>query len=151
MCDKNWDTLILLPFTYTMRQHLAQIALVVADYDEAIAFYTQKLGFILLEDTPLHPGKRWVRVAPPGSSSCALLLAKAANDEQLRHVGNQTGGRVFLFLHTDDFQRDYQRLLEHGVQIVREPSVESYGTVAVFADLYGNLWDLVEPAVAVED
>jgi catechol 2,3-dioxygenase-like lactoylglutathione lyase family enzyme len=132
-----------------MRQYLAQIALVVADYDEAIAFYTQKLGFILLEDTPLQPGKRWVRVAPPGASSCALLLARAATDEQRRHVGSQTGGRVFLFLHTDDFQRDYQRLLDHGVQIVREPSVEPYGTVAVFADLYGNLWDLVEPAGAV--
>lgn len=128
-----------------MKQHIAQLALVVADYDEAIAFYTQKLGFTLLEDTPMSPTKRWVRVAPPGATECALLLAKAANEEQTSRVGNQTGGRVFLFLHTDNFQRDYQRLLDHGVHIVREPSVEPYGTVAVFADLYGNLWDLVEP------
>jgi catechol 2,3-dioxygenase-like lactoylglutathione lyase family enzyme len=130
----------------TKHPHIAQLALVVADYDEAIAFYTQKLGFTLLEDTPMSPTKRWVRVAPPGAGECALLLAKAANEEQASRVGNQTGGRVFLFLHTDNFQRDYRRLLEHGVHIVREPSAEPYGTVAVFADLYGNLWDLVEPA-----
>lgn len=128
-----------------MKQQLAHIALVVADYDEAIRFYTQKLHFTLVEDTPLSPAKRWVLLAPPGSDGCQLLLAKAANDEQQSRVGNQTGGRVFLFLHTDNFQRDYQNLLDQRVTIVREPSVESYGTVAVFADLYGNLWDLIEP------
>ncbi len=129
-----------------MKQHLAHIALVVADYDEAIQFYTQKLGFTLVEDTPLSPTKRWVLVAPPGSTGCNLLLALAANDEQRSRVGNQTGGRVFLFLYTDDFHRDYQNLLHHSVTIVREPSAEPYGTVAVFSDLYGNLWDLIEPS-----
>lgn len=128
-----------------MKQQIAHIALVVADYDEAIRFYTQKLHFTLVEDSPLSPTKRWVLLAPPGSDSCQLLLAKAANDEQGSRVGNQTGGRVFLFLYTDDFSRDYQNLLDQGVTIVREPSVEPYGTVAVFADLYGNLWDLIEP------
>ncbi|MFN0173906.1 MAG: VOC family protein [Saprospiraceae bacterium] len=128
-----------------MNQRIAHIALVVNDYDEAIKFYTQKLGFDLLEDTPMSETKRWVMVAPKGSGECCLLLAKAANDEQRSHVGNQTGGRVFLFLHTDDFWRDYHKLLENEVVIVREPSVEVYGTVAVFQDLYGNLWDLIEP------
>ena len=128
-----------------MKQQIAHIALVVADYDEAIQFYTEKLHFTLVEDTPLSPTKRWVLLAPPGSDGCQLLLAKAANNEQTSRVGNQTGGRVFLFLHTDNFQRDYQNLLDHDVTIVREPSVEPYGTVAVFADLYGNLWDLIEP------
>ena len=129
-----------------MKQDIAQIALVVSDYDEAIRFYTEKLGFVLLEDTPLSPSKRWVRVAPPGSSTCCLLLAKAANADQLTRVGNQTGGRGFLFLHTDHFERDYERLVREGVRIMRPPSKEPYGTVAVFADLYGNLWDLIEPA-----
>ncbi|MCB0552262.1 MAG: VOC family protein [Phaeodactylibacter sp.] len=128
-----------------MKQNLAQIALVVNDYDEAIAFYTQKLHFTLLEDTPLSDTKRWVVVAPPGSSGCRLLLAKAANEAQQSRVGNQTGGRVFLFLHTDNFERDYQKLIHHGIKIVRPASVEPYGTVAVFEDLYGNLWDLIEP------
>ncbi len=128
-----------------MKQHIAQIALVVSDYDEAIEFYIQKLHFKLLEDTDLNAGKRWVRIAPPGSAGCCLLLAKAVTDEQLSRVGNQTGGRVFLFLYTDDIKRDYQNLLEQNIRIVREPSVEPYGTVAVFADLYGNLWDLIEP------
>lgn len=128
-----------------MQQHLAQIAIVVKDYDEAIAFYTQKLHFTLLEDTVLSETKRWVRVAPPGSAS-GLLLAKAANEEQSSRIGNQTGGRVFLFLHTDDIERDYRNLLEQGVRIVREPVTESYGKVMVFADLYGNLWDLIQPA-----
>ncbi|TAE27604.1 MAG: VOC family protein [Cytophagales bacterium] len=126
-----------------MAQHLSLLALVVADYDEAIQFYTQKLGFMLIEDTPQSPTKRWVVVAPPGEGSCRLLLAKAATDEQSSRVGNQTGGRVFLFLHTDDFWRDYNRLLANDVRIVRPPSEEEYGTVAVFADLYGNLWDLI--------
>lgn len=128
-----------------MKQHIAHIALVVDDYDEAIAFYTQKLHFELLEDTVLSETKRWVLVAPRGSAECRLLLAKAANDQQQSRVGNQTGGRVFLFLYTDNFTRDYQNLLDQNIQIVRPPVVEPYGTVAVFADLYGNLWDLIEP------
>ena len=129
-----------------MKQFIAQVTLVVSDYDEAIEFYTRKLYFILVEDTVLNDAKRWVRIAPPGSSECCLLLAKASTDEQLSRVGNQTGGRVFLFLYTDDIDRDYQNLLRHKIQIVRKPSVEPYGKVAVFADLYGNLWDLIEPA-----
>ncbi|MEZ4826619.1 MAG: VOC family protein [Bacteroidia bacterium] len=129
-----------------MKQHLAHIALVVADYDEAIAFYTQKLHFDLLEDTPLSSTKRWVRVRPPGSDGCGLLLAKGVGDEQQSRIGNQTGGRVFLFLYTDDFDRDYQNLIDQGVAIVRPPSVEEYGKVAVFADLYGNMWDLIAPS-----
>jgi catechol 2,3-dioxygenase-like lactoylglutathione lyase family enzyme len=126
-----------------MPRHLAHIALVVADYDEAIAFYTQKLGFTLVEDTVLSPTKRWVLVEPGGGNSCRLLLAKADNAEQLSRVGNQTGGRVFLFLHTDNFWRDYQQLTANEVEFVRPPSKEPYGTVAVFKDLYGNLWDLI--------
>lgn len=128
-----------------MKQELVQIALVVNDYDEAIDFYTKKLGFRLIEDTVLSETKRWVRIAPPGSAGCGLLLAKAANGEQTSRVGNQTGGRVFLFLHTDDFKRDYDNLIAQKIRIVRGPSEEEYGTVAVFADLYGNLWDLIEP------
>lgn len=126
-------------------QHLALITLVVHDYDEAIRFYRDVLNFRLVEDTRLTVEKRWVIVQPPGSSGCGLLLAKAATDEQKASVGNQTGGRVFLFLHTNDFQRDFKNLTEKGVRIVREPTVETYGTVAVFADLYGNLIDLIEP------
>jgi len=128
-----------------MKQDLFQIALVVADYDEAIAFYVDKLKFTVLEDTVLSETKRWVKVAPPGSEGCCLLLAKAANDEQKSRVGNQTGGRVFLFMHTDNIKRDYDNLKAQGITIVREPQVEGYGTVLVFADLYGNLWDLIEP------
>jgi catechol 2,3-dioxygenase-like lactoylglutathione lyase family enzyme len=127
-----------------MKQSIAQIALVVRDYDEAIDFYTRKLHFTLVEDTPLSETKRWVLVTPPGSEGCRLLLAKASGEEQLSRVGNQTGGRVFLFLHTDDFERDYQNLLEHNIRIVRTPVKEDYGTVAVFEDLYGNLWDLIQ-------
>ena len=129
-------------------QQLAQVAIVVKDYDEAIRFYTEKLGFTLLEDTVLSKTKRWVRVAPKGAGGCCLLLAKAAGTVQESRIGNQTGGRVFLFLHTDNFQRDFQRLLDHQIKIIRSPAVEPYGTVAVFEDLYGNLWDLVEPAAA---
>ena len=129
-----------------MKQYIAQIALLVADYDEAIRFYTQKLNFKLIEDTVLSENKRWVRIAPPNSSECCLLLAKAATAEQLAQVGNQAGGRVFLFLYTDNFSRDYQNLLDQYIRIIREPSAEPYGTVAVFADLYGNLWDMIEPA-----
>jgi catechol 2,3-dioxygenase-like lactoylglutathione lyase family enzyme len=128
-----------------MKQRIAHMALVVADYDEAIQFYTGKLGFNLIEDTPLTETKRWVLVAPAGSADCCLLLAKAANDEQKSRIGNQTGGRVFLFLYTDDFWRDYKNMQQEGIEFVREPVVESYGTVAVFKDLYGNLWDLLEP------
>ena len=127
-----------------MKQSIAHIALVVADYDEAIKFYTEKLDFVLLEDTPQSETKRWVKVAPRGAEECCLLLAKAASDEQTSRVGNQTGGRVFLFLKTDDFWRDYEELRRKNVKLVREPKIEDYGTVAVFADLYGNLWDLVE-------
>jgi catechol 2,3-dioxygenase-like lactoylglutathione lyase family enzyme len=127
-----------------MNQRIAHIALVVDDYDNAIKFYTEKLNFRLVEDTALSETKRWVLVAPTGSDECCLLLAKAANEEQRSRIGNQTGRRVFLFLNTDNFKRDYDRLKEQGVTIVREPSIEEYGTVAVFADLYGNLWDLIE-------
>lgn len=119
------------------------IALVVADYDEAIHWYTQKLGFKLIEDTTLSEVKRWVLIQPPGEGSCQLLLAKAATEEQKSRVGNQTGGRVFLFLHTDDFERDYENLRQQAITIVRAPSQEEYGKVLVFEDLYGNLWDLI--------
>lgn len=129
-----------------MEQQIAHIALLVADYDEAIEFYTKKLHFSLIEDTVLSDTKRWVMVAPAGSDKCCLLLAKASSEEQTSRVGNQTGGRVFLFLYTDNLNRDYQNLLDQDVQIIRELTVESYGKVAVFADLYGNLWDLIEPA-----
>ncbi len=127
-------------------QQIIQVTIVVEDYDKAIRFYTQKLNFSLIEDTVLTPIKRWVVVAPQGSSGCGVLLAKAANDEQKSRIGNQTGGRVFLFLQTSNFDHDYLNLISKGVAIVREPVVEEYGTVAVFADLYGNLWDLIEPA-----
>ena len=126
-------------------QNLVHTTLVVDDYDNAIQFYTEKLNFRVLEDTVLSETKRWVLIAPPGNSTTGLLLGKAANEEQKSRIGNQTGGRVFLFLHTDNFQRDYENLKAKGVTIVREPSTEAYGTVAVFADLYGNLIDLIEP------
>ena len=126
-----------------MQQHIAHIALLVNDYDEAIKFYTEKLHFIVLEDTLLSETKRWVRIAPKGSTSFALLLAKAGNEEQQSRVGNQTGGRVFLFLYTDDFWRDHKNMQENGIIFVREPVKEIYGTVAVFKDLYGNLWDFI--------
>jgi catechol 2,3-dioxygenase-like lactoylglutathione lyase family enzyme len=126
------------------RPRIAGLALVVADYDAAIAFYVGCLGFSLLEDTPLGNGKRWVRVAPSGGGS-ALLLAKADGPEQAAHVGDLTGGRVFLFLETDDFSRDHAAFLARGVRFLEAPRHEPYGTVAVFADLYGNRWDLIEP------
>ena len=128
-----------------MKQHITHFAVVVKDYDEAIAFYTQKLNFNLIEDTTLSETKRWVLVAPQGSTECAILLAKAANEEQLSRVGNQTGGRVFMFLHTDDFWRDYHDYTSKNIKIIRPPQEEEYGTVAVFEDLYGNLWDLIGP------
>ena len=129
-----------------MKQYIAHMALVVADYDEAIEFYTRKLNFTLIEDTVLSDDKRWVLVAPPGAKETCLLLAKAADAEQQSRIGNQTGGRVFLFLYTDDLKRDYEQMKDRGVVFVREPVTEAYGTVAVFKDLYGNLWDLLEPA-----
>ena len=129
-----------------MQHKIAHIALVVRDYDEAIHFYTEILPFELIEDTQLSDTKRWVIVAPRGSNSCSLLLAKAASEEQASRIGNQTGGRVFLFLHTDNLQRDYEALQSKGVTFVRTPATEAWGTVAVFEDLYGNLWDLIEPS-----
>lgn len=127
-----------------MRQHLGLTALVVRDCDEALAFYVGKLGFELRDDTPLNSEKRWVVVAPPGSTESGILLAKAASARQAQAIGNQSGGRVFLFLVTDDFHHDHKRLVERGVTFVEQPRVEAYGTVAVFEDLYGNRWDLVE-------
>jgi catechol 2,3-dioxygenase-like lactoylglutathione lyase family enzyme len=128
-----------------MLQRIAHITIVVKDYDEAIKFYTEKLNFDLLEDTRLSELKRWVIVAPKGDLSCSLLLAKSDSEEQKSRIGNQTGGRVFLFLYTDNFERDYKNLIKNGVEIVREPRIEEYGKVLVFSDLYGNLWDLIEP------
>ena len=130
-----------------MKQFIGAVTLVVSDYDEAIAYYTQTLGFVLREDTPLPEGKRWVVVTPPGSPETALLLARAASEEQASRRGNQTGGRVFLFLHTDNFLRDYRAMSEKGVRFLEEPRQEAYGTVAVFEDLYGNRWDLLGPTV----
>jgi catechol 2,3-dioxygenase-like lactoylglutathione lyase family enzyme len=132
------------------RQTIGQVALVVRDYDEAIDFYVGTLGFTLVEDTTIQgQDKRWVTVAPPGSTGSRLLLARAVDNEQSSRVGNQTGGRVFLFLNTDDFWRDFNAYKAKGVVFVREPRVESYGTVAVFRDLYGNLWDLLQPNAGV--
>jgi catechol 2,3-dioxygenase-like lactoylglutathione lyase family enzyme len=128
-----------------MKQHLANIALLVGDYDEAVAWYTQVLGFTLLQDNDLGDGKRWVRIAPPGATDgTALLLAQAVTEAQRTRVGDQVGGRVGFFLHTDDFARDYAAMCERGVRFAEEPRQEPYGTVAVFVDLYGNRWDLVE-------
>lgn len=126
-------------------RRIAQVALVVRDYDEAIRFFTGTLGFELLEDSPQPDSKRWVLVAPPGGG-VALLLARAATPEQQRAVGNQAGGRVFLFLATDDFERDYRRMTARGVRFTGQPRQEAYGTVVVFLDLYGNKWDLIGPA-----
>lgn len=128
-----------------MRQKIAHITLVVRDYDEAINFYVEKLGFQLVEDTELSSTKRWVLVRPPGEEGASLLLAEAADDTQRKCIGNQSGGRVFLFLFTDDFERAYKKLLDNNVRIIRPPSLEAFGKVAVFEDLYGNRWDLLEP------
>lgn len=127
-----------------MNRSIGSITLVVADYDQAIAYYTQCLGFSLLEDIDQGGGKRWVRVAPSADAQTALLLAQAASDPQRERIGDQTGGRVGFFLHTDDFDRDHARMLERGVRFLEKPRVETYGTVAVFEDLYGNRWDLLE-------
>lgn len=130
-----------------MTQKIATLSLLVADYDDAIAFYRDTMGFSLVADTPLGPSKRWVLVAPPGNSGARLLLAQADSAEQRAAVGNQAGGRVMLFLETDDFARDYASMVEKGVTFLEEPRHEAYGSVAVFADLYGNKWDLIEPRV----
>ncbi len=128
-----------------MKQNITHITLVVENYDEAINFYVNKLHFNLIEDTKLSETKRWVRVSPKGSDGFCLLLAEASNEEQKTRIGNQTGGRVFLFLNTDDLTKDYKNLILHNITIVREPVNEKWGKVLVFADLYGNLWDLIEP------
>ena len=128
-----------------MKQKIGNIALVIEDYDEAIDFYVNKLNFDLIEDTQLDENKRWVVVSPKGSNESRLLLAKADNDDQKSRIGNQTGGRVFLFLFTDNFERDFNNLKRQNVTIIREPKDEIYGKVLVFSDLYGNLWDLIEP------
>jgi catechol 2,3-dioxygenase-like lactoylglutathione lyase family enzyme len=128
-----------------MPQSLAHITLLVRDYDEALAFFTEALGFRVVEDSPLPAGKRWVVVAPPASRGASLLLAQAVTPEQLQLVGNQAGGRVFLFLHTDDFWRDYRLMQASNVKFLEPPRQESYATVAVFEDLYGNKWDLLQP------
>ena len=128
-----------------MNQSIVHLALLIKDYDEAIRFYTEVLDFELQEDSRLSETKRWVLVKPKGEGTCSLLLAKANGEEQEKAVGNQSGGRVFLFLHTDDFWRDHKRLVKKGVKFVREPAEQDHGTVAVFEDLYGNLWDLIQP------
>ena len=127
-----------------MKRKIVHIALLVHDYDETIQFYTEKLDFVLVEDTVLSIEKRWVLVKPDKDAECSILLAKASDEVQKLSIGNQTGGRVFLFLETDNFQRDYEKMLEKGVVFIRKPKQEEYGTVAVFEDLYGNLWDLIE-------
>jgi catechol 2,3-dioxygenase-like lactoylglutathione lyase family enzyme len=132
------------PFAYNMTQKIGAISLVVRDYDEAISFYTKKLRFDLIEDTDLGDGKRWVLLAPRGSGGSCLLLAKASSPFQENFIGSQSGGRVFLFLHTDDFLHDYQEMESCGIIFKEDPRVESYGMVVVFEDLYGNKWDLLE-------
>jgi catechol 2,3-dioxygenase-like lactoylglutathione lyase family enzyme len=129
-----------------MKKSLAHIALVIDDYDKAIQYYTNTLKFILIEDTILNELKRWVLMAPSIDAETKILLAKASNEEQISRIGNQTGGRVFLFLYTDHFERDFQNLLSNHVKIVRNPVIEKWGSVLVFEDIYGNLWDLIEPS-----
>lgn len=129
-----------------MKQNLAHIALVIDDYDEAIKYFTEVLDFVLIEDTAVNEDKRWVTVAPTGAKECSLLLAKASNEEQTRHIGNQTGGRVFLFLFTDDVFRDIEKYSQRGVHIVKQPTHEAHGTVAIFQDKFGNRWDLIQPS-----
>jgi catechol 2,3-dioxygenase-like lactoylglutathione lyase family enzyme len=130
-----------------MKQYIGHISLMVEDYDEAIEFYTKKLNFQLIEDTRVEEqNKRWVLLSPPGAKECCILLARAANKKQKVAIGNQSEGRVFLFLFTDDFWRDFNRMRKEGIKFVRKPKLEDYGTVAVFEDLYGNLWDLLQPS-----
>ncbi len=128
-----------------MNKKIAHVALLVENYDEAIDFYVNKLKFVLVEDTVLEGNKRWVVVAPNAEDGSSLLLAEASNESQRKSIGNQSGGRVFLFLHTDNFKKEYQNLLDNNIHIVRKPIDQPYGIVAVFEDLYGNLWDLIEP------
>ncbi len=128
-----------------MKKHIAHIALLVDDYDKAIHFFVEKLNFVLVENTLLEEGKRWVLISPSKSNEFSLLLAKADGEEQQKAIGNQSGGRVFLFLKTDDFTRDYNNLVANNIKIIREPINQEYGTVAVFEDLYGNQWDLIQP------
>ena len=130
--------------TSPITQRISNIALVVENYDDAIEFYTKKLNFQLIEDTDLGAGKRWVQISPPNSNGTNLLLAQASNDQQKKSIGNQAGGRVFLFLQTNDFWRDYEHMKTHGVEFAEEPRVEEYGTVVVFKDLYGTKWDLLQ-------
>ena len=139
----NLNTISKKQYNYLKKMNISQLAIIVKDYDEAIAFYTQKLRFILYEDKVMSETKRWVVVGPK-DSACKLLLAKAVGEEQISRIGNQTGGRVFLFLYTDDFENDYQFMKSNGVEFVREKTVEEWGTVAVFKDLYGNLWDFIQ-------
>ena len=134
-----------------MKQKIAHITLLVKDYDEAINFYSDKLDFTLIEDTTITDDKRWVLMAPPGAVECCILFAKAVNERQAAAIGNQSGGRVFLFLHTDDFWRDYQKMLDRNITFTRPPKEEQYGIVAVFEDLYGNLWDLIQPTEKTEE
>jgi catechol 2,3-dioxygenase-like lactoylglutathione lyase family enzyme len=130
-----------------MKQHLGAVALLVPSYEEGLRFYAGTLGFSVVEDTELGPEKRWVLVTPPGSDETSILLARAASDEERKAIGTQAGGRVFLFLHTDDFHRDHQRYVKAGVEFLEQPREESYGTVAVFRDPFGNKWDLIERRV----
>ncbi|AZO11195.1 MULTISPECIES: VOC family protein [unclassified Mesorhizobium] len=130
---------------FAERRSIATVALVVGNYDEAVGWYVERLGFVLTEDVDLGDGKRWVTVSPPNGNGARLLLAQASGETQASRIGNQTGGRVFLFLETDDFARDHRAMLDKGVEFREGPRHEGYGTVAVFADLYGNLWDLIEP------
>jgi catechol 2,3-dioxygenase-like lactoylglutathione lyase family enzyme len=129
-----------------MKKHLAHIALVIDDYDKAIDYYINTLNFILIEDTPLNAEKRWVLIAPSNDAETKILLAKASNEEQKSRIGNQTGGRVFLFLYTDNFEREHQNLLSKNVTIIRTPIIEEWGKVLVFKDQYGNFWDLIQPS-----
>jgi catechol 2,3-dioxygenase-like lactoylglutathione lyase family enzyme len=129
-----------------MKKYLAHISLVIDDYDKAIAYYTNTLKFILIEDTKLNAEKRWVLIAPSNDAETKILLAKASNEEQKSRIGNQTGGRVFLFLYTDNFERDHQNLLSKNVTIIRTPVIEAWGKVLVFEDQYGNFWDLIQPS-----
>jgi catechol 2,3-dioxygenase-like lactoylglutathione lyase family enzyme len=128
-----------------MKQKIGQIALIVKEYDEAIQFYSEALGFQVLEDTRIAEDKRWVAIASPGAEECSILLAKAADENQALSVGNQTGGRVFLFLYIDDFWRDYRKMLDRSIHFIRPPKKENYGVVALFEDLYRNLWNLIQP------
>ena len=134
-----------LPVKDSIPQSIAHVAFLVRDYDEAIAFFTQKLGFVLLEDTDMGAGKRWVLVRPPNARGTTILLARAATPDQAAAIGKQAGGRVFLFLYTNDFARDHAAMTARGVHFLEAPRIEPYGTVAVFEDLYGNKWDLLEP------